>query len=174
MAWFGLLGITAYSYGRFGYYKVLFAIGPPRLTTIISTVPLLVLVLGVFFLAEQPGTVVLAGAALVVLRVIFVSYEPSGGGWFHRGIFWGFANALSLGVSTFIRKKGLTVFPDPMLTVAWANFIGAVIRYSLRTMVPASLFKWGGAIYGHYYCSVRDFELCKPVVHEHGSEIRRY
>ena len=55
---------------------------------------------------------------MVILGVIFVTYEPSEEGWFHRGILWGFASALSLGVSTFIRKKGIAAFPDPMLTVA--------------------------------------------------------
>lgn len=144
MAWFGLLGITAYSYGRFVYYKALFTIGPPRLTTMMSTAPLLSLALGVLFLAERPGVGVLAGTAMVILGVIFVSYEPSEEGWFHRGILWGFASALSLGVSTFIRKKGIAAFPDPMLTVAWANFVGAVVLWSLRPIVPARLFKWGG------------------------------
>lgn len=144
MAWFTLLGITAYSYGRIVYYKALHTIGPPRLATMMSTAPILSLVLAVLFLAERPGAAVLAGTALVIAGVILVSYEPTDEGWFHRGILWGFASALSLGLSTFIRKKGLEVFPNTMLTVAWANLVAVPILYSLRPFVPPRLFKWGG------------------------------
>ena len=144
MAWFALLGITAYSYGRFVYYKALFTIGPPRLTTMMSIAPLLSLGLAVLFLGERPGLAVLTGTFLVFMGVVFVSYEPSEKGWFHKGILWGFASALSLGMSAFIRKKGLAAFPDPMLTVAWANCIGAIVLFSLRPLVPAELFRWGG------------------------------
>lgn len=143
VAWFGLLGLTAYSYGRFVYYKALHTIGPPRLTTLASTSPLLSLVLAVVFLAERPGPAVLAGTALVIGGVILVSYEPSERGWFHRGIFWGFASALSMGVSTFIRKKGLAAFPNPMLTVALANMVGVPVLYTLRRFVQPQLFDWG-------------------------------
>ncbi len=144
MAWFTLLGITAYSYGRIVYYKALHTIGPPRLATLMSTAPILSLLLAVLFLAERPGVAVLAGTALVIAGVILVSYEPTDEGWFHRGILWGFASALSLGVSTFIRKKGLAAFPNTMLTVAWANFVAIPILYSLRSFAPPRLFKWGG------------------------------
>ncbi|MBT3351952.1 MAG: DMT family transporter [Nitrospinaceae bacterium] len=144
MGWFALLGISAYSYGRFVYYKALFTIGPPRLTTMMSTAPLLSLGLAVLFLGERPGPAVLFGTFLVIMGVVFVSYEPSEKGWFHKGILWGFASALSLGMSAFIRKKGLASFPDPILTVAWANFVGAIVLSSLRPLVPAELFRWGG------------------------------
>jgi drug/metabolite transporter (DMT)-like permease len=144
VAWFALLGITAYSYGRFVYYKALFTIGPPRLTTLMSTAPLLSLLLAILFLAERPGPAVFAGTAMVIAGVVLVSYEPSEEGWFQKGILWGFASALSLGLSIFIRKKGMAAFPNPMLTVAWANLIGVPILYSLRLVVPSHLFKWGG------------------------------
>lgn len=144
MAWFALLGISAYSYGRFVYYKALFTIGPPRLMTMMSTAPFLSLVLAVLFLGEQPGLAVLIGTLMVILGVISVSYEPSEKGWFHKGILWGFASAISLGLSTVIRKKGIAAFPDPILTVAWANLVGAVVLSSLRPLVPAELFRWGG------------------------------
>lgn len=144
MAWFALLGVSAYSYGRFVYYKALFTIGPPRLMTMMSTAPLLSLSLAVLFLGERPGLAVLMGTLMVILGVVSVSYEPSEKGWFHKGILWGFASALSLGLSTFIRKKGIAAFPDPILTVAWANLVGAIVLSSLRPLVPAELFRWGG------------------------------
>ncbi len=144
IAWFSLLGITAYSFGRFVYYKALFTIGPPRLTTIMATAPLAALFLAVAFLGERPGAAVLAGTGLVIAGVMFVSYEPTEKGWFHRGIVWGFASALSLGVSTFIRKKGLAAFPNPMLTVAWANLLGVFVLLSARRFASPQLFEWGG------------------------------
>jgi S-adenosylmethionine uptake transporter len=144
MAWFALLGITAYSFGRFVYYKALFTIGPPRLTTLSTTAPLLSILLAILFLAERPGPAVFTGTALVISGVILVSYEPSEEGWFQKGMLWGFASALSLGVSMFIRKKGIVAFPNPMLTVAWANLIGAPVLYSLKLIVPPHLFRWGG------------------------------
>lgn len=144
MAWFTLLGFTAYSYGRFVYYKGIFTIGPPRMTTIMTTAPLLALFLAVVFLGERPGASVLAGTGFVIFGVILVSYEPTEKGWFHRGIVWGFASALSLGVSTFIRKKGIAAFPNPMLTVAWANLIGVPVLLSFRKVAPPQLFDLGG------------------------------
>lgn len=144
LAWFTLLGFTAYSFGRFVYYKGLFTIGPPRMTTIMTTAPLMALFLAVAFLGERPGTGVLGGTVLVILGVILVSYEPTEKGWFHRGIVWGFASALSLGVSTFLRKKGIDAFPNPMLTVAWANLIGLPVLLSVGKFAPPALFKWGG------------------------------
>ena len=108
MLWFALLGVTAYSYGRLVYYKAIDSIGPPRLMTLMSASPLLSLSLAVLFLGEQPGPAVLGGTGLVVAGVILVSYEPARGRWFQPGILWGFASAISLGVSVFIRKKGWT------------------------------------------------------------------
>jgi len=145
IAWFALMGVTAYSYGRFVYYKALVTIGPPRLTTISATAPLLALLLAVLFLGERPGLLVLAGTALVVAGVILVSYEPSKRGWVHAGILWGFASALSIGVSTFIRKKGLAAFPNPALTIAFANLVGLPILFMLRRFVPPGRFVWGGS-----------------------------
>ena len=144
MAWFTLLGITAYSYGRVVFYKGILTIGPPRMTTIMSTAPLLALVLAVLFLGERPDAAVLAGTGFVILGVILVSYEPTEKGWFHRGIGWGFASALSMGLSTFIRKKGIDAFPNPMLTVAWANLIGFSVLMSFRKIAPPQLFEFGG------------------------------
>ncbi len=144
LGWFSLLGITAYSYGRFVYYKALSTIGPPRLTTLMSTSPLLSLGLAVLFLSERPGLFVLTGTALVILGVALVSYEPDKNQWFHKGIIWGFASALSMGLSTFIRKKGLDAFPNTALTIAWGNLIGIPVLMSLRSFVHPSLFVWGG------------------------------
>ncbi len=140
LLWFALLGLTAYSYGRFVFYQGLATIGPSRQMTLMGLAPFLALGLGVFFLDERPGAAVLAGTAFVVVGVVLVSYEPSGGSWFHKGIVWGFASALSFGLSTFIRKNGLAYMPNPALTVAWANLVSVPIILSLRPYVPARLF----------------------------------
>ena len=143
MLWFALLGVTAYSYGRLVYYKAIDSIGPPRLMTLMSTSPLLSLSLAVLFLGEEPGPAVLGGTGLVVAGVILVSYEPGRGRWLQSGILWGFASALSLGVSVFIRKKGLDAMPSIGLTVAWSNMVSIPIIYSLRYFSPPRLFDWG-------------------------------
>ncbi len=143
MLWFALLGVTAYSYGRLVYYKAIDSIGPPRLMTLMSTSPLLSLLLAVLFLGEEPGMAILAGTGLVVAGVILVSYEPARGRWFQPGILWGFASAISLGVSVFIRKKGLDAMPSIALTVAWSNMVSIPIIYGLRFFTPPALFDWG-------------------------------
>lgn len=141
--WFALLGVTAYSCGRLVYYKAIDAIGPPRLMTIMSASPLLSLALAVLFLGEKPAPAVLGGTALVVLGVVLVSYEPGRGRWLQTGILWAFASAISLGVSVFIRKKGLAAMPNVGLTVAWSNMVSIPIIYSLRLLAPPALFDWG-------------------------------
>lgn len=141
--WFALLGVTAYSCGRLVYYKAIDAIGPPRLMTIMSASPLLSLALAVLFLGEKPAPAVLGGTALVVLGVVLVSYEPGRGRWLQTGILWAFASAISLGVSVFIRKKGLAAMPNVGLTVAWSNMVSIPIICSLRLLAPPALFDWG-------------------------------
>ena len=111
--------------------------------TLMSASPLLSLSLAVLFLGEQPGLAVLGGTGLVVAGVILVSYEPARGRWFQPGILWGFASAVSLGVSVFIRKKGLAAMPNIALTVAWSNMVSIPIIYSLRYISPPRLFDWG-------------------------------
>ena len=142
MLWFALMGVTAYSYGRVVFYKALDTIGPPRLMTLMTTAPLLSLSLAVLFLGERPGLAVLGGTLLVIAGVTLVSYEPSEGRWVHRGILWGFASALSLGVSVFLRKKGLAAMPNVGLTVAWSNLVSFPVLFSLRPLMPAALFEW--------------------------------
>ena len=142
MLWFALMGVTAYSYGRVVFYKALDTIGPPRLMTLMTTAPLLSLSLAVLFLGERPGLAVLGGTLLVIAGVTLVSYEPSEGRWVHRGILWGFASALSLGVSVFLRKKGLAAMPNVGLTVAWSNLVSFPVLFSLRPLMPAALFQW--------------------------------
>lgn len=139
--WFALLGITAYSYGRFVFYQGLASIGPSRQMTLMSLAPFITLFLGVAFLGEEPRLSVIFGTFLVAGGVVFVSYEPTkGGSWYHKGIIWGFLSAISVGFSFFIRKKGLAAMPNVALTVAWANFVSLPIILSLRPFVPASYF----------------------------------
>lgn len=141
MLWFALLGVTAYSYGRFVFYQGLSAIGPSRQMTLMSLAPFLSLFLGVMFLGEEPRLPVVFGTFLVAGGVVFVSYEPTeGGSWYHKGIIWGFLSAISVGVSFFIRKKGLAAMPNVALTVAWANFVSFPIILSLRPLVPSAYF----------------------------------
>ncbi|MBI3127919.1 MAG: DMT family transporter [Candidatus Tectomicrobia bacterium] len=142
MLWFALMGVTAYSYGRVVFYKALDIIGPPRLMTISTTAPLLSLSLAVLFLGERPGLPVLGGTLLVIAGIIMVSYEPSEGRWVQKGIFWGFASALSLGVSVFLRKKGLAAMPNVGLTVAWSNLVSFPVLLAVRPLMPPVLFHW--------------------------------
>lgn len=141
--WFALLGVTAYSCGRLVYYKAIAAVGPPRLMTIMSASPLLSLSLAVLFLGERPGPSVLGGTSLVVAGVVLVSCEPVRGRWLQPGILWAFASAISLGVSVFIRKKGLAATPNVALTVAWSNMVSLPIICALRFAAPPRLFAWG-------------------------------
>ncbi|MEK6711588.1 MAG: DMT family transporter [Nitrospinota bacterium] len=142
MLWFALMGVSAYSYGRVVFFKALDTIGPPRLMTLSGTAPLLSLSIAVLFLGERPGLAVLAGTLLVIAGVILVSYEPAEGRWVQAGIIWGFASALSLGLSVVIRKVGLAAMPNPGLTVAWANLVSFPVLLSLRPLMPPALFQW--------------------------------
>lgn len=141
--WFALLGLTAYSCGRLVYYKAIDAVGPPRLMTVMSASPLLSLSLAVLFLGERPGPAVLAGTALVAAGVALVSFEPVRGHWLRPGMLWAFASAVSLGVSVFIRKKGLAATPNVALTVAWSNLVSLPVICALRLAAPPRLFAWG-------------------------------
>ncbi len=141
--WFSILGVTAFSAGRFIYNQGISTVGPSRHVTVASLAPFISLLLGVILLGERPGPAVIGGTVLVVAGVALVTYEPSEGSWFHKGILWSFASAFSFAISMFMRKKGLAAMPDVYLTVAWSNLVGLPILWGSRPFVSARLWAWG-------------------------------
>ena len=146
-AWFSVLGVVNYSINRWVFYTGMNAIGPSRHITITSMVPLPSLFLAVIFLGEEPGRWVLAGTVLVVLGVVAVSYEPSGGRWFRTGISWSLMSMLMLVASAFMRKQGMSYMAAPALLTAWSAFVAIPTSEGLRHFLPARYFEWGSKRY---------------------------
>ena len=146
-AWFSVLGVVNYSINRWVFYTGMNAIGPSRHITITSMVPLPSLFLAVIFLGEEPGRWVLARNGLVVLGVVAVSYEPSGGRWFRTGISWSLMSMLMLVASAFMRKQGMSYMAAPALLTAWSAFVAIPTSEGLRHFLPARYFEWGSKRY---------------------------
>ena len=144
LVWFGILGFVAYSLGRYVFYRSLWILGPPRLTTIVSTAPFYGIFLGYIFLDERPGGILLTGTILLVFGVALVSYEPSEKNFLQKGVSWAFFSAFLIGLSVFMRKKGLASMPNPALTVAWSNLIGLTTLFGMRPFLSKDLYRWAG------------------------------
>ena len=143
--WFGLLGVLAYSFGRYVFYRALWELGPPRLTTIVSTAPFYGIILAILFLGEDPNYLLVIGTVLVVSGVVLVSYERTDKSFFQKGIAWAFLSAFLISLSIFIRKIGLESMPNPFLTVAWANFIGLLTLFGMKRFIDPDLYRWAGS-----------------------------
>ena len=142
LLWFGLLGVLAYSLGRYVFYRSLWSLGPPRLTTIVSTAPFYGIILAVLFLGENPNYILVLGTILVVSGVVLVSYERTEKSFFQKGIAWAFLSAFLISLSIFIRKIGLESMPNPFLTVAWSNFIGLLTLFGMRRFIDPQMYRW--------------------------------
>ena len=146
-AWFSILGVMNYSINRWIFYTGMNVVGPSRHITITSMVPLPSLFLAFIFLGEMPGGWVLLGTVLVVLGVVTVSYEPSGGRWFRAGVGWSLMSMLMLVASAFMRKEGMSYMAAPALLTAWSALVAIPTSEGLRHFLPARYFEWGSKRY---------------------------
>ena len=143
-----LIGLLSATFGQLGYYLYLEAAqrGPISIVgSVTSAYPIMVVAVAIFFLAESPGILQLAGALLVTSSVIALSYIHGGkskdlhpsGKYFTFCIlsmllygFWGISAKVALEDIPWLMYVGMYAFVIPPTVYAYIKYKGIKLRHT--------------------------------------------
>jgi drug/metabolite transporter (DMT)-like permease len=112
-------GIFAPAIGQTLGYIGMERLGVARSSPIVNTSPIFSSILAVIFLGEVWVPQNVLGTCLVILGVIVLSSRrPADGEWRVKDVIYPMLAALAFGISSNLRKAGLTVIPQPLLGAA--------------------------------------------------------
>jgi len=112
-------GIFAPAIGQTLGYLGMERIGVARSSPIVNTSPLFSSILAVVFLGEVWLAQNIAGTCLVILGVVILSSRNAAEAeWRVKDVIYPVLAAVAFGISTTLRKTGLTVAPEPLLGAA--------------------------------------------------------
>ena len=112
-------GIFAPAIGQTLGYIGMERIGVARSSPIVNTSPIFSSILAVVFLDEVWVPQNIIGTCLVILGVVVLSSRnASEGEWRMKDVIYPVLAAVAFGISTTLRKTGLTALPEPLLGAA--------------------------------------------------------
>ena len=112
-------GIFAPAIGQTLGYIGMERLGVARSSPIVNTSPLFSSILAVIFLGEVWVPQNILGTCLVILGVIVLSSRNAAEGeWRIKDVVYPLLAAVAFGISTTLRKSGLTLVPEPLLGAA--------------------------------------------------------
>jgi drug/metabolite transporter (DMT)-like permease len=112
-------GIFAPAIGQTLGYIGMERIGVARSSPIVNTSPIFSSILAVVFLGEVWVPQNIIGTCLVILGVVVLSSRnASEGEWRMKDVIYPVLAAVAFGISTTLRKTGLTALPEPLLGAA--------------------------------------------------------
>jgi drug/metabolite transporter (DMT)-like permease len=112
-------GIFAPAIGQTLGYIGMERIGVARSSPIVNTSPIFSSILAVVFLGESWVPQNIIGTCLVILGVVVLSSRnASEGEWRMKDVIYPVLAAVAFGISTTLRKTGLTALPEPLLGAA--------------------------------------------------------
>jgi drug/metabolite transporter (DMT)-like permease len=112
-------GIFAPAIGQTLGYIGMERLGVARSSPIVNTSPIFSSILAVIFLGEVWVPQNVLGTCLVILGVIVLSSRRAADGeWRVKDVIYPMLAALAFGISSNLRKAGLTVIPQPLLGAA--------------------------------------------------------
>ena len=112
-------GIFAPAIGQTLGYIGMERIGVARSSPIVNTSPIFSSILAVLFLDEVWVPQNIVGTCLVILGVVVLSSRNAAEGeWRIKDVIYPVLAAVAFGISTILRKTGLTVLPEPLLGAA--------------------------------------------------------
>lgn len=139
-------GIFAPAIGQTLGYIGMERLGVARSSPIVNTSPIFSSILAVIFLGEVWVMQNIIGTCLVILGVIVLSSRNAGDGhWRIKDLVYPLLAALAFGISSNLRKAGLTAVSQPLLGAAvtlGTAFLVLLIIVQLRGGRPA--LKWDG------------------------------
>jgi uncharacterized membrane protein len=119
IGYFMAAGFFAPAIGQTLGYIGMERIGVARSSPIVNTSPIFSSIFAVLLLGEVWVVQNIIGTSLVILGVIILSSsKPSTGDWRKMDIMYPLLGALAFGISTTLRKTGLTTVPLPLLAAA--------------------------------------------------------
>ncbi|HEX9787943.1 MAG TPA: DMT family transporter, partial [Candidatus Binatia bacterium] len=112
-------GIFAPAIGQTLGYIGMERIGVARSSPIVNTSPIFSSILAVLFLGEVWVLQNIVGTCLVILGVVVLSSRNTADGeWRMKDVIYPVLAAVAFGISTTLRKTGLTAVPQPLLGAA--------------------------------------------------------
>ncbi len=119
VGYFVAAGFFAPAIGQTLGYIGMERIGVARSSPIVNTSPIFSSVLAVIFLGEAWGLQNIVGTCLVILGVVILSSgRLEQGNWQKKDVLYPILAAMAFGISTTLRKTGLTTVPVPILAAA--------------------------------------------------------
>lgn len=138
-AWalFAASGAVGPAVARVFYFLSIHRLGVPRAIPLISTMPLAAAVMGIAFLGERPGAVVLAGTLSVVAGCMAITSKRGGDrSWSRRDVWLPLASVVAFTLSHVWRKVGLALVPSPILGLTVMSAAGAVCLWLFGRFLP--------------------------------------
>lgn len=112
-------GVFAPAIGQTLGYIGMERIGVARASAIVNTSPIFSSILAVVLLGEVWGFQNILGTCFVIVGVVILSSSKSAAvDWQKKDLIYPILGAVVFGISTNLRKTGLTVIPEPLLAAA--------------------------------------------------------
>lgn len=132
-------GVFAPAIGQTLGYIGMERIGVARASSIVNTSPIFSSILAVLLLGERWVLQNIAGTCLVIIGVVILSSgRLEDRAWHKKDLIYPLLAALVFGISTNLRKTGLTVIPQPILAAA------VTLAAAFVTLLVIIQFRGGG------------------------------
>lgn len=180
---FAVAGLVAPGLGRLWLFSGVARLGVARSAALVSTTPLVAVLLAVAVLGERPSRLLLAGAAAIVVGGVLLSTRSGGDrAWRRRDLVFPLLAALAFGARDVVSRWGLRLYGEPLLAAAVAAatsvgvvaLVGAARRVELRVpraalgLVAASGLSEGIAYLTMWWALAQaHVSLVSPLVNTH-------
>jgi len=134
---FAAAGAINPAVGRVFLFLSIHRLGLARAVPLISALPLATAGLGIAFLGESPGLIVLAGTLLVAAGCMAItSRKGMEGRWDRRWLWMPFVSVAAFSVAHLWQKMGLVLVPSPILGLTVMSLSGAACLLLFGRFLP--------------------------------------
>ena len=166
-AYFAASGAVGPSVARVLLFLSIQRLGVPRAVPLVSTMPLAAAVMGIAFLDERPGLIVLAGTLLVVAGCMAITAKRGEDrSWSRHDLWLPFASVVAFSLSHVLRKKGLVLVPSPVLGFTVMSAAGLACLWLFGGLLPREQRPgWGTAAAWRVYSVAGAFNAVSVLFH---------
>ncbi|MEK6709472.1 MAG: DMT family transporter [Nitrospinota bacterium] len=134
---FAAAGAINPAVGRVFLFLSIHRLGLARAVPLVSALPLATAGLGIAFLGERPGPIVLAGTLLVTGGCMAItSRKGMEGRWDRRFLWMPFVSVAAFSVAHLWQKMGLVLVPSPILGLTVMSLSGAACLLLFGGLLP--------------------------------------
>ena len=125
-------GLFAPGFARLVYYTGLMRVGVARATALMSTAPIFAVAIAMVTLGERPGVLPLMGVMSVVAGgALLAQRGRDDRTWRHRDLVLPVFAALGFAIRDNVSRRGLAVYPAPMIAAAGATLASVALMWAL-------------------------------------------